>query len=286
MKNYLSLMRITHYLKNILVFLPIFFSGNIVNVDYLVKALYGFVCFCFISSIVYIINDINDIESDKKHPVKKDRPLASGKISIKKAIILIVFLAIIVFLINVFLLNKNLSWILLILYLIINVLYSIWLKHKPIIDVFVLSLGFLIRVLYGGLLLNIDVSNWMFLTILSGALFMAIGKRRNELKKNKYESRKVLKFYSIDFLDKTMYMFLTMSLTFFSLWTTENHSKYLIYSIPLLILICLKYVFDIDKDDSFGDPVDVILSDKTLIILSFLLLLFMIGIIYIVPMVI
>lgn len=283
MKNYLKLMRIKHYLKNILVFLPIFFSSNILKSDLLIKVSLGFVCFCLTSSIIYIINDINDIENDKKHPVKKNRPLASGKISVKAARLFMVILAIIIVLINILFFKDNYAWICLAIYFVINVLYSVWLKNKPIIDIFIISIGFLIRVLYGGFLIDVEVSSWLFLTILSGALFMASGKRRNELKKNKSESRKVLQYYNVDFLDKNMSMFLTMTLIFFSLWTVDNTSKYLVYTVPVLILTCLRYTYDVDNSDSFGDPVDVIFADKFLIGLGFVLAILMVVFIYVVP---
>ena len=112
---------------------------------------------------------------------------------------------------------------------------------------------------------------------------MASGKRRNELKKNKSESRKVLQYYNVDFLDKNMSMFLTMTLIFFSLWTVENTSKYLVYTVPVLILTCLRYTYDVDSSDSFGDPVDVIFADKFLIGLGFVLAILMVVFIYVVP---
>lgn len=270
-KDYIKLIRAKHYIKNVLVLLPMFFAGKILNISLYKNALLGLISFSLLSSIIYIINDIHDIDDDKRHPIKKNRPLASGKISIRNAVIISAIFAFIVTIICVFELNKNYSYFYLLLYFLLNLLYSYKLKNKPIIDIFILSFGFIIRVLYGGAILNIAVSNWLFLTILSGALFISIGKRRNELQKNNSQSRKVLEYYSADFLDKNLYMFLSMTLVFFSLWVLEQKINYYVWIIPIMFMICLRYSLDIENSTSYGDPVDVILSDKALISLILLL---------------
>lgn len=264
--EYIKLMRPKHYLKNFLVFLPIFFSGNIFNLDYLFVGIVGFILFSLVSSFIYIINDIRDVENDRRHEKKKERPLAKGTISIKNAIIFAIILLIIVILINIFLIANNTSCIYLIMYILLNIAYSLGLKEKPIIDVIILSSGFLIRILYGGSLLNIPISNWLFLTILTGALYMSIGKRRNELNKNGNSTRKVLKFYSKEYLNQNLFMFLTLTMVFFSLWTIDMNNKYLIYIIPFVIMWVMRYNLDIDNINSYGDPVDVITGDKLLFI--------------------
>lgn len=279
-KDYLKLIRIKHYIKNVLILLPLFFSGKIFNTELYKSAILGFICFSFISSAIYILNDIHDIKDDKKHPVKKNRPLASERISIRSAITVALILILIVALVNLMYLNYNYSFIYLIVYFILNICYSFKLKNVPIFDIAILSFGFLIRVLYGGSLLNIEVSNWLFLTILSGALFMSIGKRRNELIKNGNNSRKVLLFYTKEFLDKNLYVFLSMTLVFFSLWALEQNNDYFIWIIPIIVLICLRYSFDIERDDSYGDPVDVILGDKTLLYLGVLIIILMTCLMY------
>ena len=166
----------------------------------------------------------------------------------------------------------------------INIAYSFGLKEKPIIDIFILSTGFLIRVIYGGTLLGIHVSNWLFLTVLCGSLYMSMGKRRNELKKGSSNTRSVLKYYNMDFFDKNMYMFLSMSLIFFSLWATELGNRFLLFSIIIVFILCLRYSYDIENDESFGDPVDVIVNDKAIIILTFLLVISFVLSLYIIPM--
>ena len=162
MRNYLKLIRVKHWLKNILVFLPIFFSINLMNTSLFSKCLIALVIFSFVSSIVYIINDINDIEKDKLHPTKKNRPLASGSISKTQAIIVIVILVILtgIMITYMYLNTKNVFTILIpIVYIVINILYSKWLKNIPIIDVVILVSGFVLRVMYGGVIVNITVSS-------------------------------------------------------------------------------------------------------------------------------
>ena len=198
MRKYLKLIRVKHWLKNILIFLPIFFSINILNLNYLKISSLAFIIFCLSSSIVYIINDIKDIEKDKNHPIKKYRPLASGKVTKNKAFILLVFLVIIDLLLMTYLyinINSVLVYVVPIIYIVINILYSFILKDIPIIDVGVIVLGFVLRVMYGGITTNIEVSKYLYLMIIFGAFFLAFGKRRNEILKNGSKSRKSLNIY-------------------------------------------------------------------------------------------
>ena len=158
MKNYLKLLRIKHWLKNGLILLPLFFGKSIFNLNKIYSVLIAFIIFSFISSIVYIINDINDIHADRNHPKKKNRPLASGKVSIKNAILVLILLMILSISLIIYLYNKTTNiFIILIplLYLILNILYSTKLKHIPIIDVAILVSGFVLRVYYGGIASNI-----------------------------------------------------------------------------------------------------------------------------------
>ena len=286
--NYLKLMRVKHYIKNLLIFLPIIFSGKLFFSYKFFASFFGFISFSLLSSIVYIINDYKDIDKDKKHPVKKFRPLASGVISKNDAVITIYILSIIVFLINIFLvlpLAHNINFILLeILYLFLNVLYSFKLKDYPIIDIFILVSGFLIRLLFGGVICNIVISSWLFLTIMSLSFYMVLGKRRNELLKVSSSSRNVLKKYSKSFLDNYMNIFLALVIVFYSLWcidplTVNRLGDKAIYTVIFVIIILMKYSYDIEGD-SFGDPVDVLYNDKVLFLLSILFCLVMLVLIY------
>lgn len=262
--KYLKLMRIKHYVKNLLIFIPLIFSRNVLDKNLFFTTLLGFVLFCLTASIIYIINDIKDVEKDKLHPIKKYRPIASGKVSIKKAYFLsFILLCIIVLIYFLFPISK-ISSIVLGIYLLINIGYSFGLKKIPIVDVILLVLGFILRIVYGAVIGNIEVSNWLYLTILVFAFFMGFGKRRNEIKKNNSKGRDVLKYYNYDFLDKIVYMFLTLLIAFYSLWAMSIPSDYMIYTTFLVIIIALKYTLNLEGD-SFGDPVDMLFGDKVLL---------------------
>lgn len=264
--KYLKLIRIKHWIKNILIFLPIICAGML-NSDSIVKTILGFLSFSLISSFIYIINDIKDIEKDKNHPRKKNRPLASGVVKKHTAIAIAVVMLILSLSITI-IINKsitNLSLYLLLSYMIINIAYSLGLKNVAIIDVVLLSSGFILRVYYGASLFDIDVSCWLFLTILNASLFLGLGKRRKELMNTK-ESRIVLKDYNESFLEKFQYLALTLTIVFYSLWTIEQNIKYLYFTIPLLMIIFMKYCLFIEKNDE-GDPITVLFEDKILILL-------------------
>lgn len=287
MKNYLKLLRIKHWLKNVLVLLPLFFGKSIFNLNKIFFVLIAFIIFSFISSIIYIINDINDREADRNHPKKKNRPLASGKVSIKNAILVLILLMILSISLIIYLYNKTTNiFIILIplLYLILNILYSTKLKHIPIIDVAILVSGFVLRVYYGGIASNIEISSWLYLMIMFGSFYLGFGKRRNEMKHN--NTRKVLKYYNKEFLDKNMYVSLGLSIISYSLWCVDPLTKlnissnYLVLTIPLVMIIFQKYSLIIEGD-SDGDPIEVILNDRLLISLITTYVIVMIFIIYI-----
>lgn len=289
MKNYLKLIRIKHWLKNGLVVLPLFFGREILNVDKITSVILAFLIFSMISSIIYVINDINDIENDRNHPTKKDRPLASGKISIKNAILVLILLLILSTSLIIYLYNKttNIYIILIpIIYIVLNILYSLKLKQVPIIDVAILVSGFVLRVYYGGVSSNIEISTWLYLMVMFGSFYLGFGKRRNELKQNKENNtRKVLEFYNKEFLDKNMYVSLGLAIISYSLWCvdpltkTNITSNYLILTIPLIMMIFQKYSLIIEGD-SDGDPIEVILNDKILIFLLLIYIISMFVIVY------
>ena len=282
MKSILKLMRIKHYIKNLLIFAPVFFARSILDVNLVFKVGLGFVSFCVVSSIVYIINDIHDVDKDREHPIKRNRPIASGKISIKQAWMLAFFLFIISFVLNLVWINNGLALIILYGYLLLNLAYSFYLKKIPIVDVTVIVIGFILRIVYGGVLVAIQLSNWLILTVIAISYYLALGKRRNELSRNGNQSRDVLEHYNKEFLDKMMYVMLSLFIVFYSLWTVSitGDSQILIWSIPLVILVVMKYSLIIENN-SYGDPADVLFSDPVLLLLSGFYGLFMIIVLYI-----
>ena len=273
LKAWLKELRVTHYFKNLLIFIPVIFGEKLLNFEYLYKSAVCFFCFCMLSSAVYLINDINDVETDRLHEEKKNRPIAARIISIPRAWIAVVLLLIGSILLT-FLLGSKMQVGLLVvaLYFVINVAYSVLgVKNVPILDVFFLATGFLIRVYIGGIVTGVSISSWLYLVILTGALYLGFGKRRNELAVEGTKTRKVLQFYNVAFLDKNMHNCMVMSVIFFSLWCQQKREIYLIL-VPILLAILFRYSLNIEKKDNDGDPVNVILKDKVLlgIILAFI----------------
>lgn len=262
MVQILYLLRVKHYIKNLLIFIPSFFGGVLFDVERLKTGLAGFVAFCLIASSIYIINDYKDLDKDRMHPIKMKRPLASGRISpsIAKTIAtcLIFVTMIILYFINIYQAS-----ILLGIYFILNIGYSFGLKNIPIVDVVILASGFVIRVFYGGFITGVEVSKWLYLVITTGSLYMGLGKRRNELIKQR-GTREVLNLYNIPFLDKNMYVCVALTIVFYSLWTLDMGNNLMIWTVPIFIVLMLCYSFDIERD-SDGDPVEVILGDKMLL---------------------
>ena len=285
MKHYIKLMRVHHYIKNLLVFAALACSGQLFNFKKLTFAVIAFIAFCMISSVVYIINDIRDKDKDRNHPTKCKRPIAAGLISVKNAYMLAAILLVVAVICNC--INFNLTaTLLLILYLVLNLAYSFGLKNIPILDISILVSGFLIRIIFGALVTGISISNWLYLTVIALSFYFALGKRRNEIKQNTNgETRQVLKAYPISFLDKSMGMCLTLANVFYALWSMDEktmsfyNNKYLIFTVPIVLLITMKYSLNVEGD-SDGDPVEVLLHDKILLILCVLYLMVMFLILY------
>lgn len=265
----LRLARPWHWIKNILIFLPVLFSKNLFDGSTLLTAALGFFAFCFLASFVYVFNDIKDADADRLHERKKNRPIASGRVSKGAAAIFGGALLALAVLLQFLCSGGNaLAWVYFGGYLLINLAYSLGLKNLPLVDVTLLMAGFVLRVLYGGAITGIAISQWLYLVVISFSFFLSFSKRRNELIKVGAESRAALKGYTHNFLDKTMYLCLGLTIVFYSLWCldAEGASGALIWTIPIVLIICMRYLMDIEGD-SHGDPVEVLLSDKLLIAL-------------------
>ena len=263
-KAYIKEMRVKSWLKNLFVFCPIVFSLELFQWDKLMEAAVLTLSFCLISSAIYVFNDINDVENDRKHEIKKNRPIASGQISFPKAWVLLVCLTIIglgiAVLVNIY------SFLLIVAYVIINVLYSKWLKTKAVIDCFCIAIGFILRGMVGGTIVTAGVSNWMFLTVLALSLFMAFGKRRGEL--SSYaggETRTVLDMYDLNFLNGIVFMCAGLTVMFYSLWSISQKPR-LVYSVPIVFFIITRYLLLVFKGRAEADPTTLLLSDKTLLV--------------------
>lgn len=263
-RNYLQEMRIKHYIKNFLIFIPGFFAGKFNDIIPLQESLAAFISFSLISSAVYVINDINDIEKDRLHPIKCKRPIASGAIGKAHAVVLAVVLWAVSVIICLSIQKTIYPLLTILLYFAINLIYSMCGgKNYALLDIVLLVSGFYLRVLMGACVCEVKISNWLALVIISGASFLAFGKRRNEAKNIGVETRKVLNQYSVTFLDKAMYSCMTLSLCFFALWCNEQGTQYIIL-FPVLLLMLLKYSMQIERSEE-GDPISLILKDKVLL---------------------
>ncbi|MFV0211129.1 UbiA prenyltransferase family protein [Empedobacter falsenii] len=248
MTHYLKFMRVNQWVKNLFVFLPLFFSGNLFNIDLLIESFYGFLIFSFVASSIYIINDYVDIEKDKKHPEKKNRPLASGKISKQNAFILfLVLLVLTCFLLWTF--GTLQVAILVGIYFLMNIAYSFKLKQVAILDVMIIAFGFLLRVFVGGYMTGILVSDWTILLVFDLALILALGKRRGELVNAELEgvTRKSLNGYNLNFLNSALAITCTVAVICYMMFilSPETQSKfhhYIIYTFVFVFAAVLRYL--------------------------------------------
>ena len=270
----LKVCRIEHWVKNVLVFLPPFFLGEMFYQDVLLKAVPAFVSFSLVASAVYVINDLLDCDRDKEHPTKCFRPIASGDVSVWGAVSLCVVLITLGFGLSIWAHSFVLADVILAMYLSANLAYSIRFKNTPLVDIFLLASGFVFRIFYGGFYFGVEISSWLFLCIFSGALYFACGKRKNELARlgANTETRSVLRQYSSKFLDAHYYMFCGLSILFYCLWTITRTDQRavgkLALTIPVMVFILARYNFIVESDKSDGDPVPVLLHDKWLILAS------------------
>lgn len=285
MKDYIKLARPHHWSKNALVLLPLLCSGQFMEWPRLRAGLWGFFAFSLLASAIYVINDIRDRERDRLNTTKCNRPIASGRIQIPQAIVYCIGLLILAVVSGYMASGTDWRcWATLLCYFILNLGYSFGLKNVPLVDIAILVSGFLLRMVYGGLVTDIVLSKWLCLTIISISFFMGLGKRRGELI-GQASTRSVLKFYSESFLDKNLYMCVALAVMFYSLWTVDEltvarvGSENLVWTVPLVILICLKYSMNVEGD-SDGDPVEVLLHDKILLLLIGLLAVLIFVLIY------
>ena len=258
------LMRLKQWVKNVFVFAPLLFSGLFTNLLSFQHTLSAFIIFCFASSATYVLNDYNDIEYDKNHPIKsKTRPLASGEVSKHQARILMIVLYGLVAL-SVFVYPKVVMVV--VAYLILNVGYTFFLKHQPVIDIFTIAFGFVLRVYAGAVSLHVPLSSWMFITTLSLALFLAAIKRRQELLSSGNKARSVLQYYSVGLVDKYAEMSATCAILFYSLFVISDKPD-LVYTIPFVLFGLYRYWFIVESEESeeSGEsPTDVLLADRWL----------------------
>lgn len=262
MIDILSLLRPKQWVKNFFVLAPLVFSGAFTDAAAVGHALFATLLFCMASSASYIINDIHDIERDRSHPTKcKTRPLAAGAVSIPTALIVLAILYTLLF--GGWFLAPAVVMVIA-AYLALNLAYTFALKHEPVIDIFTIAIGFVLRVFAGAMSLNVPVSSWMFITTLCLALYLAAVKRRQELSQNGTESRKVLEKYSISLVDRYAEMSATGALLFYSMFVMSSKPE-LVITVPLVLFGLFRYWYVVEALDGGESPTDALLTDWQLL---------------------
>ncbi len=298
------------WLKNVVMFAPLIFSGYLFASDasgmpYAATTAYAMIIFCVLASSVYILNDIIDVEADRAHPFKKGRPVASGAISIPLALSLSLAGIVVVFVLS-YPLPSTFFKLLILLYLAMQIVYSLWLKHIPIFDVFSIAAAFVIRVYAGAAVATIRLNSWFLLTVLSTSLFIAVCKRQSERSlftdANLGASRKTLRRYNARLLDQFTSMFATAAWLSYALFTFQYQfvrpdqnlsifypslprilrpEKLLMATIPVAILGIMRYLQLIYEKNEGESPARVLVTDKVLLPVALLFAFMIIFIIYV-----
>ncbi|HQV94489.1 MAG TPA: decaprenyl-phosphate phosphoribosyltransferase [Anaerolineales bacterium] len=279
-------MRPRQWTKNGFVFFALMFDKQLFLREPFLRTLAGFALFCLASSAVYLINDIADVEADRKHPEKKHRPIASGKLPLKAAWLAAILLVAVALPLGYFL-SPALA-IILAVYLAINILYSRWLKHIPILDVFIVSSGFVLRVAAGVALITVErFSPWLYMITTLFSLYIGFGKRRAEmslLETGAGSHRKVLDGYTLPLLDQLITIVSGTTIVTYSLYTftapnlPENHSMML--TIPFVVYGIFRYLQLIQTGHAAGAPDEVALKDRPLQVTVLLWIVSVIAIFY------
>jgi 4-hydroxybenzoate polyprenyltransferase len=259
--------------KNSFVLAPLVFARALGDFESVQRALLAFAAFCCIASAVYLVNDLRDREADRRHPLKKHRPLAAGTLPVAVAVIAALVLAGAAAAIAYSLSPRVLTVIA--VYAVLNLLYSTVLKHVVILDVMIVAVGFVLRVLAGGAAIGVAVSSWLVLCTIFLSLFLAFSKRRHEimlLAHDAAEQRKVLSSYNPAFLDQMINVVTASSVVCYALYaiapqTTEKyHTEYLVYTIPLVLFGIFRYLYLMYQAKDARSPTDAILSDAPFLV--------------------
>lgn len=263
-------MRPRQWTKNVFVLAALVFDLKLRDPEAIVRTLAGFILFCLISSVVYIINDIADVEADRQHPVKRNRPIASGQLSVRfawgAALILLIFT-----LSASYALSTG-FFVIVSLYFVFNLAYTKWLKHVAILDVMIIATGFVLRVGAGVSIIQVErFSPWLYVVMTLLSLFLGFGKRRAELtllEKAADSHRRVLAGYTIPFLDQLVTIVSTATIISYSLYTfsapnvPENHTMML--TIPFVVYGIFRYLYLVQVQQQGAAPEEMILTDRPL----------------------
>ena len=283
MKNILRLLRPKQWTKNVFVMLPLFFGGQLLNLDALFQGLIVMLAFSFAASSIYCLNDIADLEADRRHPVKCNRPIASGAVSKTQAWMLmggLLLLAIITLLAGSSLpsgnhpstLTSHLSPLYIVLgYWLMNVAYCLWLKHIAIVDVCIVASGFVLRMLAGGMATGIVLSKWIVLMGFLLTLFLSLAKRRDDVLRMMATGeapRRNTSRYNMTFINEAITITATVTLVCYVMYTVspevirQFHTDYLYLTTVFVLLGLLRYLQKALVDQQTGDPTRVLLTDR------------------------
>ncbi|MBP3553467.1 MAG: decaprenyl-phosphate phosphoribosyltransferase [Bacteroidaceae bacterium] len=271
LQEYIRLIRPHQWLKNLFVFLPLFFSGNMTNWSMLLATIYAAMSFAFISSSIYCLNDIIDVETDKQHPEKRNRPIAKGSVSLQEAYTLMILMCLLAYGV-LFLLGLNGKSILVIsIYFVLNILYCVNLKQIPLVDIFIVSSGFVLRIILGGLVCNIELSQWIILMTFLLSLFLAISKRLDDIRiynEKKILIRKNISHYNVEYIQLTLSIIASVTIVCYIMYTVDvdvvsridNHYLYL--SSLLVILGVLRFLQIAIVEKQCCSPTKILMKDK------------------------
>ncbi len=268
--NILISMRPKQWIKNFVIFAALIFSKNLFALEPFIKTFLGFILLCLLSGAIYIFNDIADRDKDRNHSLKSNRPIASGRLSVKNAIISGSLICLITFLISGLLEPKFL--LLTLIYAGVMLGYSFWLKNIVIIDVLIIAMGFLLRAVAGAVLIKVEISVWLFICAFLLALFIALGKRKHEIVLIGTESRKVLSHYSAEILDQLISVTTAAVLVAYILYTVSAktiakfQTKWLVLTVPFVLYGIFRYLWLVYQKKLGGTPERTLLVDKPLLI--------------------
>lgn len=266
-------LRPQQWIKNFFVLAALIFSRHLFDLDYLLRGGLAFVCFCAMSSAVYLFNDIQDRENDRYHPDKRHRPIASGALGVSAAAAASLFIAAIA-LAGAFYTHPHFGLAFL-LYALLNIAYSLFVKHIVILDVMFIAAGFLLRAIGGALAIEVDISSWFILCTLLLALFLGFGKRRQELlllEDHATGHRRILAEYSPQFLDQVIAVVTAGSLVSYALYTMSPDvaeklgTPHLNITVPFVVYGLLRYLYLVYHKNQGGNPASAVLCDPPLLI--------------------
>jgi decaprenyl-phosphate phosphoribosyltransferase len=262
-------MRPRQWTKNILIFLPLFFGLQFNNFHLLAKACFAFILFCLLASAVYIFNDYHDREEDRRHPQKKTRPLAAGRVTTRSALSIGIILTTVGLLGSAYLDISTLYMT--ILYLILNVFYTVKLKQVPFLDILIVAFGFVIRIIVGGVVTGIKVYPWIMIMTFLLALFLAMGKRRDDIllfRNNGERVRKSIDGYTVKFIDNSMVALSVVMIVSYIMHTMSSEivSKFktghLYLTTAFVILGIMRYLQIVIVEQRYADPVEILWKDS------------------------